>query len=316
MTRIDKGDSPTQVVSHLISARLGTIQTEKNLAMTYQSQEKYTITVSGQHAGRRLLDQFRRAQDKGPRFWQTRSHAVIVYNSVPADCIYKVISQKGKRTLFERLSTLRPAPKIALKGAWQSQQQQQQQDTSESASSRRKLVQREEQGNPTDIPELPSARKLKRSTGSLVQEEQPESKVDLRIEGHAQDVILEDEERMGHIQEVVEKLEMVFTLNLFLKIWESQKNSMMFSEESSRTVHEMGNIKLYQLGQMTRTIQCHSCWKHLPGGLTLCRVDTTRIQRLLIKRESFEVGPSGHPRSKLHRLRGRTCGLGQHRWPW
>ena len=206
MTRIDKGDNPTQVVSHLISARLGTIQTEKNLAMTYQSREKYTITVSGQHAGRRLLDQFSRAQDKGLRFWQTRSHAVIVYSSVPADCIYKVISQKGERTLFERLSTPRPAPKIALKGAWQSQQQQQQQDTSESASSRRKLVQREEQGNPTDIPELPSARKLKRSTGSLVQEEQPESKVDLRIEGLAQDVILEDEERMGHIQEVVEKI--------------------------------------------------------------------------------------------------------------
>ena len=166
VTRIDKGDNPIQVVSHLISARSGTIQKEKNLAMAYQSREKYTITVSGQHAGRRLLDQFSRAQDKGLRFWQTRSHAVIVYSSVPADCIYKVIPQKGERTLFERLSTPRPAPKIALKGVWQSQQQQQQQqDTSESASSRRKLVQREEQGNPTDIPELPSARKLKRSTG-------------------------------------------------------------------------------------------------------------------------------------------------------
>ena len=68
-----------------------------------------------------------RAQDKGLRFWQTRSHAIIVCSSVPADCIYKVISQKGERTLFERLSTPRPAPKIVLKSAWQSQQQQQQQ---------------------------------------------------------------------------------------------------------------------------------------------------------------------------------------------
>ena len=110
-----------------------------------------------------------RAQDKGLRFWQTRSHAVIVYSSVPADCIYKVICQKRERTLFERLSTLRPAPKIVLQGAWQSQQQQQQQqqDTSESASSStRKLVQ-----NPTDSPELPSARKLERSTQSPVEKE-------------------------------------------------------------------------------------------------------------------------------------------------
>ena len=102
MTRIDKGDNPTQVVSHLISARSGTIQTEKNLAMTYQSREKFTITLSGQHAGRRLLDQFSRAQHKGLRLWQTRSHAVIVYSSVPADCIYKVISQNKEKELYLR----------------------------------------------------------------------------------------------------------------------------------------------------------------------------------------------------------------------
>ena len=77
-----------------------------------------------------------RAQDKGLQFWQTRSHAVIICGSVPAYCIYKVISQKGKRTFFERLSTPRPAQKIVLKSAWQShQQQQQQQDTSEGVAS-------------------------------------------------------------------------------------------------------------------------------------------------------------------------------------
>ena len=43
-----------------------------------------------------------RAQDKGLQFWQTRSNAVIVHNSVPTDCIFKVISQRGERTLFQR----------------------------------------------------------------------------------------------------------------------------------------------------------------------------------------------------------------------
>ena len=46
-----------------------------------------------------------RAQDKGLQFWQTRSNAVIVYNSVPADCIYRATSHKGETTLFERNST-------------------------------------------------------------------------------------------------------------------------------------------------------------------------------------------------------------------
>ena len=75
-----------------------------------------------------------RAQDKGLRFWQTKSNAAIVYNSVRADCIHSVISQKGECTLFERLSMHRPTPKIVLESAWQSQQPQQ--DTSERASSR------------------------------------------------------------------------------------------------------------------------------------------------------------------------------------
>ena len=143
-----------------------------------------------------------RAQDEGLQFRQTRSHDVIVCGNVPADCICKVISQKGKRTFFERLSTPRPAQKIVLKSAWQSQQQQQQQqDTSEGAASgATKLARKEEQGNPTDNPELPSARKLEWSAESPVEKE-PEFKVDLRIEGIAQDVIFKDEERMGKIQE-------------------------------------------------------------------------------------------------------------------
>ena len=75
--------------------------------------------------------------------------------------------------------------------------------TSESASSStRKKLQRQEQGNPTENPELPSVRKMKRSTELLVRKEELEFKVDLRIEGIAQHVILEDEESMGHIQEV------------------------------------------------------------------------------------------------------------------
>ena len=44
-----------------------------------------------------------RAQDKGLQFWQTRTHAVIVYSSVPADCIYKVMSQNGKNDIWKTL---------------------------------------------------------------------------------------------------------------------------------------------------------------------------------------------------------------------
>ena len=49
-----------------------------------------------------------RAQDKGLQFWQTRSHAIIENSSVPADCIYKVISQKGKELFLKDSRRLVP----------------------------------------------------------------------------------------------------------------------------------------------------------------------------------------------------------------
>ena len=62
-----------------------------------------------------------RARDKGLQFWHRRSHAISVCSFLPADCIYKVISQREEKTLFERLSTPRLAPKIVLKSKWHSQ---------------------------------------------------------------------------------------------------------------------------------------------------------------------------------------------------
>ena len=128
-------------------------------------------------------------------FWQTRSIAATVLQLCGGKVhLHNEFSKKGNETLCERLSTPRPAPKIILKSAQQSQQQQQQQqDTSESASSR--LVQRQGQGTPTRYPQRRSTWKQVRSTVSLAEKEEPEFKVDLRIEGIAQYVILEDAER-------------------------------------------------------------------------------------------------------------------------
>ena len=69
-----------------------------------------------------------KAQEKGLHFfWLARSHAMILYDSVPTDCIEKEVHQGGDNTLNQRLSTPRPAPKTVLKDVWELKQQQQQQ---------------------------------------------------------------------------------------------------------------------------------------------------------------------------------------------
>ena len=44
---------------------------------------------------------------------------------------------------------------------------------------------------------------------------------------------------------------------------------MIFSEESSRAIYEMGNMELIELRQTSATIQCPSCPKHVPEGLNM-----------------------------------------------
>ena len=96
------------------------ILTKRNSAMTSPSREKYITRANGKtNQDAVYWINLARAQDKGLQFWPTWSHAIIVCSTVSADCIHKVISQNGERTLFERLSTPQPAPKIVLKNAWQ-----------------------------------------------------------------------------------------------------------------------------------------------------------------------------------------------------
>ena len=79
------------------------------------------------------------------------------------------------------------------------------------------------------------------------------------------------------------------TRSLFGKIRENPGNSVIFSAESRRIIHSLGNIELYELGQMSSTIQFHSCFKHLPEGLKSvfaeCVSDQTKIHLEKIKHD-------------------------------
>ena len=130
------------------------------------------------------------AQDQGLRFWQTKSRAIIGHNRVPADCIYREISQKGDRTLFERLSTQRPAPKVTLESTWHSQQQQPLSGDVPSSSGKPVAVEigkRAVKGNTTD--DQTSSGKTVRYSVSPV-DNKPQFEIDLRVEGISQDAIL------------------------------------------------------------------------------------------------------------------------------
>ena len=57
------------------------------------------------------------AQRKGFNFYQTRCNAIILYDTLPAYCIPKVIMMESGEIIFEKVhASLRPPPKISFKG--------------------------------------------------------------------------------------------------------------------------------------------------------------------------------------------------------
>ena len=59
------------------------------------------------------------AQKKGLRFYQTRSNAIIFYNTLPACCIPKAIKMETGEVIFDKVfESPRPPPKISFEDNW------------------------------------------------------------------------------------------------------------------------------------------------------------------------------------------------------
>ena len=182
-----------------------------------------------------------RAQEKGLQFWQTRSHATIVYNSVPPDCIYKVKCQKGKELY------MKDSQHLGLHRKSFSRVLGNHSSSSHSSSSKtpRKVLFQRAPGNWCEkrTKALQQTTQNDGASGNrcevlsqLLRKEEPEREVDLRIEGIAQDVIPKEEEIMGSIQKVVDKLRTGYNTKSIVADLEKTGESIKFSEESSRTV--------------------------------------------------------------------------------
>ena len=59
------------------------------------------------------------AFEKGLKFYQTRSNAIILQETLPAYCIPTVVRMKTGEVLYEKVyMSPRPPPKISLKHEW------------------------------------------------------------------------------------------------------------------------------------------------------------------------------------------------------
>ena len=208
------------------------------------------------------------AQDQGLHFWQMKSNAIVVNDHVQANCIYRVTSPKGQHVLHEREPILRLAPKAILKSRWKVEQEQDAEDPCTDAWKNRKGTHsqfRKDMKIETLYEQCATS-----SWEHHVLTDFSKFEVDLRSHGVPDDTVQQDENHMKEINEKMEKLRIGSNAESIREDWSRENGDFTSSENSRRTIHEMGNVELFELGKTTSTLQCQSCYKHVLDGIIFC----------------------------------------------
>ena len=208
-------------------------------------------------------------------------------------------SQNGDQVNFERLETPRQAPKVTLKKNWQSQQQEQHSTSSTDAPSLWKQgTNRENQAGAQDVMDHSTeadvaTRKLEHTTSN--------TDVDTHLGNKevSTNAFSESEAVKEEIAETNTKaIERIRIGSNKICIRENvAKENMMFSQESSQAIFEMGNEELIEL--KTSRIQCPSCLHYVFKGTIICsfgkyiRPDQELIRR--IKAAFYSYQSTLHP---------------------
>ena len=133
------------------------------------------------------------AQRKGLKFYQTRSNAIILYDTLPAYCISKVVVMESEEIIHEKVHVSpRPPPKISYKDNWMYE------------------LDSELAGSSKDTQRIqPKPKTQLSSTGRLVSGQQStqleEKDIDFRVPGLSNAVVKEAES--FRVRELVKKIE-------------------------------------------------------------------------------------------------------------
>ena len=190
-------------------------------------------------------------------------------------------SQDGDRVIFERFETPRPAPKGTLKKNWQSQEEQHSTSNTDVPSLWKQGTKGEDQAGAQDSRSGPRHKE----TGAYHLEHG--CGTHLGIKEVSTDALLKSEAVKEEIAETNTKaIERIKSGSNKICVREDlAKEKMMFSQESSQAIFEMGNVELLEL--KTSRIQCPSCLHYDFKGTIICargkhiRPDQEMIRQIL-----------------------------------
>ena len=185
------------------------------------------------------------AQKRGLQFYQTRSHAIVLYNTLPAVCIGKAVCMKTKEELYHKVYLTPRLQRVVLKANSHSgQQDQQEQDARTSC-------------------DQPSGSQSTRETWC--------NNVDYRIPGiHLSAVEQQDTNRKDKVERLIQQFESHPNKESFLQDMNQTEKIGDFSEKSQKLIADMNNTEIFELCGPSSKKQCSDCNLFWEIGIVYC----------------------------------------------
>ena len=163
------------------------------------------------------------AQKRGLQFYQTRSHAIVLYNTLPAICIEKAVCMKTKEELYHKVYQSPRLPSDVLKPNSQSGQQEQPDQEARTSSDHQSASDR--------------------SCGEICS-----GNVDERIPGKpCSTVQQQDTNRKQTVKKLIQQFENHPNKESLLQDLNKTEKIIKFSEESKKLITDKGNTEISEL---------------------------------------------------------------------
>ena len=239
------------------------------------------------------------AHKKGFKFYQTRSNAVILHETLPAYCIPKAVRiETGEITDEKLYASPRPPPKISLKHGWMKQlgsevarqvegSQPTQPNPNPNHDRRGRPVVAENTSRSTNQ-EIDTRWSRDCKNANLEEDAnhdrsvrrvvigQPiswsstinEVDIDFRISGLPHSVVKQAEN--SRVRELVKKIENHLHRQDLQADLQQNNAYNPFSEKSKKMIKDMGNVELFELRETNPKVQCNECLLYWNQGIVNC----------------------------------------------
>ena len=185
------------------------------------------------------------AQERGLQFYQTRSHAVVVYNTLPAACIEKAVCMKTTDEIYQKVLFTPRVPRLVLKSNSQYGLQDPQNQDARSS--------------------------WEASSDSKSYGDTYNNTVDHKIAGVPLSAVeQQNTTRENKVKRLIEKFDNHKHKDSFMQDLRQTEKINKFSKESQDSIADMNNIEIFELCENSSKQQRPDCSAYWDMGIFYC----------------------------------------------